>query len=320
MTGQALSKTEVRQWIADKAASASEGAKGAWNTISGQVDAYYKAGKKLVLDKDGNLNITDLQSWAKTQGDTISGTISSAYETLKTNGAPIVTETGNWLSKNWPMLAAIAAPLLAFNLDLGPIVTALLGVAAVGAAAYFSDKDSILGQGYDFIQKKTGLLPAKEHTKEKDGASAEAAPSAKTEQHKVVLYKDGKAEVDFNDIAIGGGKKNVILIGKQNAEGKAAFTSFKVIDDSGKPGEEIKLSAPIVADIQKAEIVDGEVKKPNQVTISGATITATIQNDYAKHIASKPGATRTADASGHEADTAEPGTGIPGGPPKARGK
>ena len=93
-------------------------------------------------------------------------------EVFKT-GKYAASGAGDWLGKNWPMLAAITAPLmLGIFFELGAIVPLLLGVAGLGAAAYFSEDGSLLKDGLKFME----LVP-KEPVKPKETPNAPETPS-----------------------------------------------------------------------------------------------------------------------------------------------
>ncbi len=185
---------------------------------------------------------------------------SDIFKEAYANGKLAVEKGGNWLSRNWPMLAAIAAPLLLGNFfELGTLPLVGVALAGLGAATYFAGEDSMLGGVKSFIYKQFNLGdPFK-----KDGPGPSQNQNRDPNQPPVptlqpLLGMDGVAVANdkVKDVMVATGQQMTIngkleyvaLVGARSGN-QVTFDRVAIVDKDGKnagvPVELPKTFAPI---------------------------------------------------------------------------
>jgi len=192
------------------------------------------------------------------------------------DGRLVVEKSGNWLGDNWPLLAAVAAPLLLGNFfEIGTISTILVGVLGLGAAAVFSNENSLLAPVGQFIRDNTnnlfGLLPPQKGAGQaKDVVSSDAVSPPTPATVQVVEVDVGKkSALDNADkmaettIKIGAEEQKINLLGT-TTEGVTTFDRYVLVDGD-------KISAPLTLPrgaVPTLEMADGKpvLKLTEEVT------------------------------------------------------
>ena len=207
---------------------------------------------------------------------------SAIFQEVYAGGKLAVEQSGNFLSRNWPLLAAVAAPLLLGNFfELGTLPLVGIALAGLAAATYAAGEDSLLGGVKSFIYKQFNLgEPFKKEGPAGPALDPNKAPVGPPAPMQLMDLTTGQAVKDATvtavmapagQMTVNGKPENVALVGTRNGA-TVVFDEMVILGKDGKPQ-----SAPVdISSTSLAAVRTMQVDASNRVPALSAELTTAI--------------------------------------------